>query len=135
VSNKTLQSLCTFANSSSKNSAVETEILYHAKVVSVEDPWNCKRIKVRIDGVDNSFRDKELAWCIPFMSSFFHCLPLVGEHVLCFCKNPWNKAFDRFWIGPILTGDNTETETYESSMNELGLTVRNKNKGTSVGRA
>lgn len=131
-----LRNLVSGSNSSSgKGGAIETEILYHAKVVSIDDPYNSKRIKVRIDGEDNNVVDNDLPWCFSMMPSFFHCIPMVGEHVLCVLKNPWNKKHSRFWVGPIFADDSNKTETFEDSMDGLSLNVRNVHVDKKIGRS
>ena len=85
------------------NPANVTNIAYHGKVVDIDDPINSKRIRVRIEGIDDISLDHELPWAVSLMPNFFYCLPQVGEHVIIMFVNPWNKNFTRLYMGPLQT--------------------------------
>ncbi len=112
---------------SRSNSADETPIAYHGKVVTIEDQKNSKRIRVRILGIDDLTLTEELPWAISAMPNFFFCLPQLGEHVLVFLMNPWNKQFTRVYMGPLQTENNGE-ESFDDTMVGFGFQVPRKDK-------
>lgn len=80
--------------------------IYMAKVHSVEDDYNVGRIKVYIDGIDNS--SDNLPYAYPLMSRIMHIMPKPGELVLVFFadskkEKESQKLSNRFWIGPIIS--------------------------------
>jgi hypothetical protein len=83
--------------------------IYIAKVVSVEDNNNTGRIKVFIDGIDQSKTPiNSLPYVYPLMSRIVHVMPKVGESVLVFFADSKKEKesqilSNRFWIGPIIT--------------------------------
>jgi len=105
-----------------KKPASITKIIYNAKVVDIDDPKNSRRIKVKISGMDDNTPVAELPWCISIMPTFFYVLPMINEHVLIFLQNPWNVQQGRYWIGPIMSGDETDGQSFGDSVNGLGLT-------------
>lgn len=88
------------------SAANTTNIAFHGLVVSNEDPEKLKRIKVRIDGIDEGFADNELPWCVSTLPDFFHHIPQVGECVFIMMMNPWNKSYARLYLGTLQLGDN-----------------------------
>lgn len=89
--------------------------IYMGKVIDVQDDKNVGRIKVYIDGVDQS--NKNLPWVYPLMSRIVHIMPQIGELVLVFFadakkEKESQKYQNRFWIGPIIT--NYENINYDS---------------------
>lgn len=95
-------------SNSRTNSANVTNIAYHGKVVDIDDPENSKRIRVRIEGVDDISLDDELPWSVSLMPNFFYCLPQVGEHVVIMFMNPWNFGSTRLYMGPLQTKNEGE---------------------------
>lgn len=80
--------------------------IYMAKVQSVEDDYNVGRIKVFIDGIDQS--NNNLPYAYPLMSRIVHIMPKPGELVLVFFadakkEKESQKLSNRFWIGPIIS--------------------------------
>jgi len=112
-------------------SANVTQIAYHGKVISNEDPLNSKRVQVRIEGIDDSTKDADLPWCVSMMPNFFYCLPQVGEHVIIFFMNPWNARHTRLYSGPLQTknfGEQgySQDGSIEGTMNTFGFTTFDK---------
>jgi len=91
--------------------------VYIAKVVSVDDVNNGGRIRVFIDGIDEtSTPNNNLAVCYPLMSRIVHVMPKVGEAVLVLMGSTIEGrksqlTGNRFWIGPLLSN-------YENIMND-----------------
>lgn len=119
---KTLGRVLNDTDTSRTGSATVTSIVYHGKVINIEDNLNSKRVQVRIVGIDDGVSDENLPWAISSMPNFFFCLPQIGEHVLVFMMNPWNKRFTRVWMGPIQT-ENFLEQTYKDSMTKFGFVV------------
>ncbi len=101
-------------------SATVTSTVFHGKVVNIDDDLNSKRVQVRITGIDDGVEDENLPWAMSSMPNFFYCMPQVGEHVLVFMMNPWNKRFTRIWMGPIQT-ENFFEQPYKDSMATFGF--------------
>jgi hypothetical protein len=105
--------------------------IHMAKVISVEDDLNVGRIKVFIDGIDQSKGD--LPYVYPLMSRIVHIMPKVGEVVLVFFadakkEKESQKLSNRFWIGPIITNyEYIENDNQDFSF--LQNTVLTKNLG------
>lgn len=80
-----------------------TRTIYYGEVVSIDDPTDGGRIKVRIPGFDNKTSNDELPWCYPLMPKFFHVYPRVGEMVRIFIENVKYPERSRFWLGSIIS--------------------------------
>lgn len=103
--------------------------IYMAKVISVEDDLNVGRIKVFIDGVDQSKSD--LPYVYPLMSRIVHIMPKVGEAVLVFFadakkEKESQKLSNRFWIGPIITNyEYIENDNQDFSFSQNTVITKN----------
>lgn len=102
------------------NAANVTQIVHHAKVINIDDPINSKRIKARIDGVDDALVDGNLPWCVSLTPNFFYWVPQVGEYVAIIMVNPWNKNWSRFYFGPIQSGNFGE-QSYSDVVKQFGF--------------
>jgi len=81
-----------------------SELIYIAKVVSVDDKFDGGRIRVRIQGIDNpNTKNNELPYCFPLLPKFLNIMPKVGESVLIFSFNTSNPYERRMWLGPIIS--------------------------------
>lgn len=79
-------------------------ILRESKVLSIDDEYGGMRIKVRLDGLDNSIlNDNDLPYCFPFMPKLIHITPKVGEAVVIILERCGTSTSNRFYIGPILS--------------------------------
>jgi len=105
----------------SKPPATETKIFLSAVVVDVEDPKNSRRIRVKIPGIEDNKQINQLPWCVCMMPPFFFCLPKVGEHVLLFLQNPWTLIKGRYWVGPIMSKNETDEQTLEEMAKDLNI--------------
>ena len=103
-----------------KGSATATKISYFAKVIDNVDPLNLKRIKVRIEGIDDGVVNGDLPWCISMMPNFYFWIPQKDEAVGIILMNPWNNAYARLYFGPIQLGDETE-QSYVDAMKKSGM--------------
>lgn len=122
------------------------QIFSVGEVVSVEDPTNMGRIKVRIYGPSSRGGDDDitgligqdgkvntsvLPWCLP-MSSIINTQPKVGEAVFVFSFDSTKPFIDRIYFGPIISQpQNLNNEPYRfSALN--GLSISNSEPKTSV---
>lgn len=98
-------------------------------VKNIDDDLGSRRVKARIDGVDDSTptsQENTLEWCIPLMPPFFHCLPKVGETIIIFLRNPWNGSLGRYYFGPIMSRDATDEQPYDEMIDGFDLNRKNK---------
>jgi hypothetical protein len=84
---------------------------YYGIVISVDDPYNAGRIKVRLEGIDNdvpaplSLKDPEeggLPWCEPLLPKFINVIPKVNEVVKVAVFDFRNKKVRREYVGPVI---------------------------------
>ena len=122
------------------------QIFSIGKVVSVEDPNNMGRIKVRIYGPSSRGGDDNvigligpngavnpsvLPWCLP-MSSIINTQPKVGESVFIFSFDITKPFIDRIYFGPIISQpQNLNNEPYDYSALK-GLSIANMGPKTST---
>ena len=80
----------------------DTTIVHRGKVVSIEDPNDAGRIRVRIMGIDNNEKDSEIYYAFPMLPKYLNIVPKLGEAVLIFVFNTGNNKVDRMYMGPII---------------------------------
>lgn len=80
-----------------------TRTIYYGEVISIEDPTDGGRIKVKIPHLDNKIANDDLPWCYPLMPKFFHIYPKVGEMVRIFIEDIKYTERSRFWLGSIIS--------------------------------
>lgn len=101
--------------------------IYYGEVLSINDPTDGGRIKVKILGLDNKITDvNELPYCYPMLPKFFHVFPKVGEIVRIFIENKETPQRGRFWLGSIIS--QPHKINYDSIYTALSTT----NKGLSA---
>jgi hypothetical protein len=94
--------------------------MYHARVIDNVDPKFARRIKVRIEGMDDGVPDVDLPWCNTLTPSFFFYIPQPGEYVIISLMNSWNKHASRMYFGPFQIGD-VAGQTYRDYMLAMGF--------------
>ena len=77
--------------------------IYYGEVVSVEDPTDGGRIKVKIDRLDEGVPVDDISWCYPLLPKFFYILPQLGEVVRIFLEDIRYNQRGRFWMGSIIS--------------------------------
>lgn len=81
-----------------------TRTIYYGEVMSIDDPTDGGRIKVKILGLDNKITNtNDLPYCYPMMPKFFHVYPKVGEIVRIFIEDVKYPQRSRFWLGSIIS--------------------------------
>jgi hypothetical protein len=80
-----------------------TRTIYYGEVISIDDPKDGGRIKVKIPDLDNKTDNSELPWCYPFQPKFFHIYPQVGEIVRILIEDVKHPYMSRFWMGSVIS--------------------------------
>jgi hypothetical protein len=81
-----------------------TRNIYYGEVLSITDPTDGGRIKVRIKDLDNkTLNADEIPWSYPLMPKYFHIIPQVGEMVRIFIEDIKYPERNRFWLGGIIS--------------------------------
>lgn len=106
--------------------------IYHARVISVKDPLDSRRIKVRIKGIDDKTEDANLPWCNPLTSMFFYALPKQDELVKIFMFNTNEPMMRRQWIGPVISQfQSLNYESYITALKNTDLSLQTPDKAVS----
>ncbi len=77
--------------------------IYYGEVISIDDPTDGGRIKVKIPDLDNRTANADLPWCYPVIPKFFHAYPQVGEMVRIFIEDIQLPQRSRFWTGSVIS--------------------------------
>ena len=80
-----------------------TRTIYYGEVISIDDPTDGGRIKVKIPDLDNQTGNANLPDCYPMLPKFFFILPQVGEIVRIFIEDMRYPERSRFWMGSIIS--------------------------------
>lgn len=74
------------------------------EVISIDDPTDGGRIKVRMAPEDNSkLYIEEFDYVFPLLPKMLHVMPKVGESVFVFNAISNNGDSQRYYIGPVIT--------------------------------
>jgi len=76
--------------------------IQRGKVMSIDDPNDAGRIKVRVMGVDNNETDSDTAYAFPMLPKHINVVPNLKEAVLLFSFTNENNKIDRMYLGPII---------------------------------
>lgn len=82
---------------------VVSRTIYYGEVISVDDPTDGGRIKVRVELFDNEILNENLPWSYPLMPKFFHVFPKMGELVRIFIEDIKYPERGRFWFGSVIS--------------------------------
>jgi len=80
-----------------------TRTIYYGEVVSIDDPIDGGRIKVRILDLDNQIANDDLAWAYPMIPKYVHMYPKTGEVVRIFIEDIKYPQKSRFWMGSVIS--------------------------------
>jgi len=79
-------------------------VVRFCEVISVYDPYDAGRIKVRLNPEDRSVADDDkLPYALPFLPKTFFATPKVGEGVLVILAETNDGASQRYYVGPIIS--------------------------------
>ena len=80
-----------------------TRTIYYGEVVTITDPTDGGRIKIKIPDLDNKTPNPDLPWCYPMLPKFMHVFPKVGEYVRVFIEDVKYPQRSRFWMGSVIS--------------------------------
>ena len=83
-------------------SKADITLIQRGKVISIDDPNDAGRIKVRVIGTDNDEKDTDVFYAFPMLPKHLNVMPKIKEGVLIFTFNTGNKKVDRMYMGPII---------------------------------
>lgn len=85
------------------NNQANAKNVYWGKVISIDDPSEGGRIKIRVPELDTKTPDENLPYCYPLVPKFFHIYPQVGEVVRIILEDPAYPQRSRYWIGSVIS--------------------------------
>jgi hypothetical protein len=77
--------------------------IYYGEVISIDDPNEGGRIRVKIADFDNKTPNEQLPFAMPMMPKFFWIIPQVGEVVRIFIEDTRYPQRGRHWMGSIIS--------------------------------
>jgi len=80
-----------------------TRSIYYGEVISIDDPTDGGRIKIRVDMFDVGIENENLPWAFPLLPKFFHNFPKIGEVVRVFIEDLRYPERGRFWTGSVIS--------------------------------
>ncbi len=100
--------------------------IYYGEVISIDDPTDGGRIKVRIpELLDIQLSDTDLPWCYPVLPKFFHLYPKVGEMVRIFIEDMKYPQKGRFWEGSIISQpQKIEFDSFYTAQSTTNVAIR-----------
>jgi len=90
-------------NESVNNKIEITRTIYYGEVISIDDPTEGGRIKVKVKGFDERISSENLPWSHPMLPKFFHIYPQVGEIVQIFISDTRFPQRNRYWLGSVVS--------------------------------
>lgn len=85
------------------NKQKDVRNVYWGEVVSIDDPTDGGRIKVRIGDLDNKTPNENLPYAYPLLPKHFHLYPQVGEIVRIILEDINYPQRSRFWMGSVIS--------------------------------
>jgi len=114
--------------SSDKNNS----ILYHARVININDPLESMRIQVRIKGIDDKINDENLPWCNCFLPMIHYLLPKRDELVKVILFNSKETQLRRQWVGPVISQfQSLNYDSYITAVKNTDLSNQTPDKAVS----
>lgn len=77
--------------------------IYYGEVISIVDPNQGGRIRVRIPDLDNKTPLDQIPLAMPMLPKFFWIIPQVGEVVRVFIEDTRYPQKGRHWMGSIIS--------------------------------
>lgn len=121
------------------DNVLNSKIIHIGRVVDNADPLETMRIKVKIDGLDNSLDLSDVnannnLWCNFLGYKGQSTVPQIGEAVFVILSDIKKPYSDRFWTGPIIGNvQNFDNEPYITALNNTsGAIVESDKPLTSV---
>lgn len=85
------------------NKQKDVRNVYWGEVVSIDDPTDGGRIRVRIADLDNKTPNENLPYAYPLIPKHFHIYPQVGEVVRIILEDVNYPQRSRFWMGSVIS--------------------------------
>jgi hypothetical protein len=82
---------------------VNSRTIFYGEVISIDDPIDGGRIKVKLPDLDNKKNLDDLPWCYPIIPKFIHQYPKVGEVVRILIEDIKYPEKGRFWTGSVIS--------------------------------
>jgi hypothetical protein len=79
------------------------KVVRFCEVISIDDPYDAGRIKVRLNPEDKVLENENLPYAIPLLPKMFYVMPKVGEGVLVILSQTNDGTSQRYYIGPIIS--------------------------------
>ena len=98
---KYIQTSNPYAKITNKENPVRN--IYYGEVVSIDDPNEGGRIKVKLPDFDNKTPNADLPLALPMLPKYFWILPQVGEVVKVFIEDVRYPQRGRHWIGSVIS--------------------------------
>lgn len=98
---KYIQTSDPYKKETNKETAVRN--IYYGEVVSIDDPNEGGRIRVKIPDFDNKTPNNQLPLALPMLPKFFWIIPQVGEVVRIFIEDTRYPQRGRHWMGSIIS--------------------------------
>jgi hypothetical protein len=98
---KYIQQSNPYKKETNKENAVRN--IYYGEVVSIDDPNEGGRIRVKIPDFDNKTGNDQLPFAYPMLPKFFWIIPQVGEVVRVFIEDTRYPQRGRHWMGSIIS--------------------------------
>jgi hypothetical protein len=98
---KYIQQSNPYKKDTNKENAVRN--IYYGEVVSIDDPNEGGRIRVKIPDFDNKTGNDQLPFAYPMLPKFFWIIPQVGEVVRVFIEDTRYPQRGRHWMGSIIS--------------------------------
>lgn len=102
-----------FNHTTSLTETKQPRFIYYGVVVNTKDDYGAKRIKVRIEGLDDGYMDSELPFSFPLLPKNISITPKKNELVTIFIPDINQINPDRFYMGSITPQPN---KLYESDV-------------------
>lgn len=98
---KYIQQSNPYKKETNKENAVRN--IYYGEVISIDDPNEGGRIRVKIPDFDNKTGNDQLPFAYPMLPKFFWIIPQVGEVVRVFIEDTRYPQRGRHWMGSIIS--------------------------------
>jgi hypothetical protein len=98
---KHLQTSSPYRKDTNKENLVRN--IYYGEVVSIDDPNEGGRIRVKIPDFDNKTPNEQLPLAMPLLPKYFWIIPQVGEVVRIFIEDTRYPQRGRHWMGSIIS--------------------------------
>lgn len=98
--------------------------IFYGEVVSIDDPTDAGRVKVKVLELDNKKNNTDVPFCDPIFPKYFHILPKLGEVVRIFIMDTKYPNRNRLWMGSIISQlPKIEFDSYYNALSTTDMGV------------